>query len=143
MTRALAAIVVASVLLSTTACTNELDSFCDQLDAVFDLTDLRRALNRDDADAVEDSLAELQELEDLAPEEIEAQVTTVVDAVVDTVRAVLDVEGPNGENMPVDTSQLNESLANVSNDAQQVVTFAEENCGISTSTTRQGGEPGS
>ncbi|HKY16391.1 MAG TPA: hypothetical protein VJM33_15800, partial [Microthrixaceae bacterium] len=111
-------------------------SFCDQLDAVFDLTDLRRGLNRDDRDAVEDALVELQELEDLAPEEIEAEVTAVVDAIVDTVRAVLDVEGPNGERMPVDTPRLNEALANVSSDAQQVVTFAAENCGITTSTTR-------
>ncbi len=117
-------------------CSTELDDFCDQLSDIYDFQDLRQAIDRDDRDAIEAALTDAQRLADSAPEEIEEDITAVVDALVDTVRSVIDVEGPDGQNMPVDVAQLNEALSEVSENAQRVQVFADEKCGITTTTTR-------
>ena len=130
-------ILTAVVLLASpfAACSSEQDEFCDQLRDIYDFSDLRQAIDRDDRAAIEAALADAQELVDRAPSDIETDIKAVVDAVVDSVRAVIDVKGPDGQNMPVDLARLNDALAKVGANAQRVVTYADEKCGITTTTT--------
>ena len=88
---------------------------------IYDFTDLRQAIDRDDRAAIEAALDDAQDLVDRAPSDIENDIEAVVDAVVDSVRAVIDVEGPDGQNMPVDLARLNDALAKVGENAQRVV----------------------
>jgi hypothetical protein len=114
--------------LFPTACSSDLDDFCHQLKATYDLSDLRAALDRDDSAAIERALAQLQRLDDLAPKEIRDDVDAVVSAVVASVRAVVPVTGPNGENMPVDLTLLNGALDSVSASSARVVAYGRKNC---------------
>ena len=126
-----------AVLLSAAplaSCSSEQDDFCDQLRDIYDFSDLRQAIDRDDRAAIEAALDDAQDLVDRAPSDIENDIEAVVDAVVDSVRAVIDVEGPDGQNMPVDLARLNDALAKVGENAQRVVVFADEKCGITTTT---------
>jgi hypothetical protein len=133
--RAVVAIVslLCSSLIATTACSSPVDDFCHQLDATYDLTDLRAALDRDDATAIQRALEELQKLTDLAPSEIHDDVQSVVDAVVGSVRAVVPVKGPNGENMPVDLTKLNAALDAVAAPSLRVQAYRLRHCVSGTS----------
>jgi hypothetical protein len=121
------ALVLCAALLPA-ACSNDLDDFCHQLKSTYDLSDLRAALDRDDHAAIERALGELQRLDDLAPKQIRSDVDAVVSAVVGSVRAVVPVTGPNGENMPVDLTQLNAALDSVSASSARVVAYGRKNC---------------
>ena len=114
--------------LLPTACSSELDEFCHQLKSTYDLSDLRAAFDRDDSKAIEQALGELQRLDDLAPKDIRDDVDAVVSAVVGSVRAVVPVTGPNGENMPVDLTQLNAALDSVSASSARLVAYGRKNC---------------
>ena len=114
--------------LFPTACSNDVDEFCNQLKSTYDLTDLRAALDRDDTAAIERALGQLQRLDDLAPKQIRNDVDAVVSAVVGSVRAVVPVTGPNGENMPVDLRQLNAALDSVSTNSARVIDYGKKYC---------------
>jgi hypothetical protein len=51
------------------------------------------------------------------------------------VRAVTDVESPDGDDMPVDLTRLNDALGKVASNAQRVETYADEKCGITPTTS--------
>ena len=90
-------------------------------------------MDRDDHAAIERALGQLQRLDDLAPKQIHGDVDAVVSAVVGSVRAVVPVTGPNGENMPVDLTKLNAALDSVSTNSARVLAFGEKYCRLSTS----------
>ena len=124
-----AAIVVVLGLVSA-ACGSDEADFCSALQDRYDLTGLLRALNADDNAAVTKSLTQLQELEDMAPPAIRADLTTVVEATIKSVRAVTGATGPNGEKMPVDTRALSTALGEVRVPAQNVADYADRECKI-------------
>ena len=126
--------VVLLVVAVVSGCSSEQDDFCDQLRNIYDFADLRQAIDRDDRPAIEAALEDAQELVDRAPSDIENDIEAVVSAVVDSVRAVVDVQGPDGQNMPVDLARLNDALAKVSENTQRVLRYADEKCGITTTT---------
>ena len=121
--------VAVSTLLAS-ACSDATDDFCDALRSQMDLSALRRALDAGDEAAVTRSLADLQEVRDLAPPEIAPAAEAVIDTAIDTVRRVTQVTGPNGETMPVDTAALNRALAEVAPSAQELSAFADERCDV-------------
>jgi hypothetical protein len=124
-------VVALCVALFPSACSSDLDDFCHQLKSTYDLTDLRAALDRDDNTAIEAALGQLQRLADLAPKEIRDDVDAVVSAVVESVRAVVPVTGPNGEHMPVDLTNLNAALDSVSASSARVVAYGKQHCQLS------------
>lgn len=128
--RRLAAVALAAVLFGAVSCSDPTGEFCDRLAANFELSDLRDAIARNDRAAIERELAELRDVEEIAPADIRRDVTAVFDAVIDAVRTVIDVPSPEGSRMPVDISRLNAALANVAENAQAVVTYADRTCGI-------------
>ena len=135
-TSRLAGTVALAALLSFTCslvgCTSEQDEFCDRLRDVFDFRDLRRAIDGDDRAAIEAALEDAQAMADAAPADIEDDVGAVVDAVIDSVRAVIDVDAPDGDEAPVDLARLNDALGKVTVNAQRVESYADEKCGITT-----------
>jgi len=122
--------VVIAVAVAGSGCGSDDADFCSALEDRFDLASLQRALNADDNAAVTKALADLQDLKDLAPPEIREDLTKLVDATIDTVRAVSGATGPNGEKMPVDTSALSTALGEVAVPAQHVSDFADRTCKI-------------
>jgi hypothetical protein len=120
----------ALILLLVPACSDAQDEFCSALEAHLDLTALRRALDSGDDKAVTRSLKGLQEVRDLAPPDIAPATEKVIDTAIDTVRRVTEVTGPNGETMPVDTTELNRALAEIPASAQELRVYADEKCGF-------------
>ena len=117
-----------------TSCSSPVDEFCDQLEATYDLHDLRAALDRDDQRAIEAAMRELQLLVDLSPADIRADVEAVTGAVVDAVRAVVPVEAPDGGDMPVDLARLNAALDAVAPSSARVQEFGRRHCQYPTTT---------
>ncbi len=111
-------------------CSSQTDDFCDALSSQFDMSGLQRAIDAGDDAAITRQLQQLQNLRDLAPPEIHSDAVIVIDATVDTVRAITEVKGPNGETMPVDTTKLDDALANVSVSAQKLSNYADRICHV-------------
>ncbi len=124
------ALLGALILVTLPACSNAQDEFCDALESRMDLTELRRALDSGDEDAVTAALEDLQEVRDLAPPDIAPAAERVIDTAIETVRRVTRVTGPNGETMPVDAAELNRALAEIPASAQELRTYADEKCGF-------------
>jgi hypothetical protein len=114
----------------TSGCTSDEKRFCDDLKDQYTLAALRHAIDANDTTAIGAALRDLQKLEDEAPAGVRQDLSTVLDTVISTVRAVTDVTGPNGEKMPVDLARLNDALAKVATSSQHVVEFADRKCGL-------------
>jgi high-affinity nickel permease len=130
VTAVVAAIMTIATILASTACTSDQQQFCDDLKDQYTLSALRHAIDANDTAAIEAALAGLQRLEDEAPSEVRSDLSTVLDTVISTVRAVTDATGPNGEKMPVDTGRLNTALAGVATSSQHVVAYADRKCAL-------------
>lgn len=130
--RRLAAVTLALTLAAGTlaGCSTQTDDFCDALSSQFDMSGLQRAIDAGDDPAITRQLQQLQKLRDLAPPEIHSDAAIVINATIDTVRAITEVKGPNGETMPVDTTKLDEALANVSVSAQKLSNYADRICHV-------------
>ena len=128
--------VIASTLAITISagallgCSSQTSDFCDALSNRFDMVGLQRAIDAGDDAETTRQLKDLQDLRDLAPPEIHSDAARVIDATIDTVRAITQVTGPNGEKMPVDTAKLDETLANVSDSAQKLSNYADRTCHV-------------
>jgi len=130
--RGLAGLALALAVTTSTlaGCSSQTDDFCDALSSQFDMSGLQRAIDAGDDAAITRQLQQLQDLRDLAPPDIHADAAAVIDATIDTVRAITEVKGPNGEKMPVDTTKLDETLANVSVSAQKLSNYADRICHV-------------
>lgn len=128
--RRASALLVALLVATVPACSSAQDEFCDALKSRMDLSELRRALDSGDEEAVTEALEDLQEVRDLAPPDIAPAAEKVIDTAIETVRRVTRVTGPNGETMPVDTAELNRALAEIPSSAQELRTYADEKCGF-------------
>ena len=124
---AIALLVIAGM---TTSCADAHEQFCDRLRSTYKMTTLADAIDRDDTETISAQLQELKELADDAPDEIAIDLRVIVDAVTETVRAVTNVTSPGGEGMPVDTEELNRSLANVAENSQRVAEYADRDCNL-------------
>lgn len=111
-------------------CSSQTSDFCDALSSRFDMAGLQRAIDAGDDAETTRQLKDLQDLRDLAPPEIHADAAKVINAAIDTVRAVTEVKGPNGEKMPIDTTKLDETLANVADSAQKLSNYADRSCHV-------------
>ena len=91
-------------------CSSRESDFCNALADRFDLAGLQRALDAGDDAATTRELRNLQELRDLAPDEIKSDADNVIDTAISTVRAITGVRGPDGQTAPVDTTSLPQRL---------------------------------
>jgi hypothetical protein len=117
-------------VVAAPACSDDHQAFCDRLRDTWQLTDLRDAIDRDDRQTISEQLLALKDLADDAPAAIAVDLHVIVDTLTDTVRAVTNVTSPGGEKMPPDLDQLNESLANVAENSQRVVQYADRDCNL-------------
>jgi len=111
-------------------CSSRESDFCNALADRFDLAGLQRALDAGDDAATTRELRNLQELRDLAPDEIKSDADNVIDTAIATVRAITGVKGPDGQTAPVDTTKLNEALAGVADAAQRLSDYALKTCKV-------------
>ena len=128
--RGVAALTAGMVLAATAGCTSGADAFCEKLSASFELTELSDAIREQNLPAIERELSGFRELQQLAPEEIEASMAEVVDTTAEVVRSVTGASESGTNPGPVDLTSLNDQLAEIGPAAQKIETFADRNCTI-------------
>ncbi len=125
-----AVLALALLMLGSVACSSAEDEFCGALEDRFDLAALQRAIDAGDERATTRALGDLQEVADLAPDDIRSAARTVIDTLIASVRAVTGAAGPNGEETPVDTEALTTALNGISAQSAELADYARTTCGF-------------
>lgn len=116
--------------MTSVSCTNAEDRFCGMLRDEYELDDLVTAITQQDQRRVNESLEQLRALQDEAPLEIHDDLRSIIDAVTSAVRVVTKTPTADGKTVPIDLTELNQSLGSIKTPAQHVSDYAEENCGL-------------
>jgi len=123
-------LIVGLLALATAACSSPEDDFCGALEDRFDLAALQRAIDAGDDTATTRALGDLQEVADLAPDDIQQAARAVIDTLIASVRAVTGAIDPNGESTPVDTEALSTALDGISPQSAELADYARTTCGF-------------
>lgn len=119
------ALVVLSAL-ALVGCADETAQFCSAYEDHSPLESLFAAIDAQDAEAIEDSLAELGELRDKAPSEIADDVDVVLETFADTVWVTAGTSPP--DSAVIDVDAVNAALGTVSGPGAQIEAFVADNC---------------
>ncbi|KAA0236112.1 MAG: hypothetical protein JJLCMIEE_00782 [Acidimicrobiales bacterium] len=107
-------------------CADETAQFCSAYEDHSPLESLFGAIDAQDAEAIEDSLAELGELREKAPPEIADEVDVVLETFADTVWIASGASPP--ESTTIDLDAVNRALATVSGPGAAIEDYVVKNC---------------
>ncbi|MEZ5348195.1 MAG: hypothetical protein R2714_03210 [Microthrixaceae bacterium] len=117
-------------LIGLSACGEDQDPWCDQLEEWSGLDTLSQAIESGDATTAAEELDGFQELSESAPDEVRNDMEAVADALRSAVDITLDSDSADPDDLELRREELNERLGRLAAELQSISSFAETECGV-------------